>query len=671
MATGIPIDQNDPNSQSAGNALMQVNVPDPTGAALAGRCRGLIDESKRAKQQLEVEWKKYRRFYLANQWPKNRPTYKANNVINVIHSTIESVLPILTDDLPILEAKPRIEEEYTKAEKITHTYKFLHRKLGMENTIEETQLDALTYGSGFYKVTWDADREPRNYIDSETGELAVDEMGKRRVITIGEVGVFRISPFLIYPDPAATCVEDCAYIIEAKPVDLDYIRLRYPEHVDRVKVEDIPLPTAHSDWSDDPVVIDHNHDRRYSGTSAGDNTEGRKRVMLYEIWVKELSLLRQATEQTPLAYDYEQFPNGRLITMAGDVILRDIPFPYDDGEYPYVKQDDYPVSDSFFGMGECPNLMPLQKELNKRSSQLIENAQMIGNPKLLNPNQSGIDLSKWNSKPGTIITYEPDFPPKFLEVTPLPNYIFEILESTKRDVEWISGVHDVSMGRQPQGITAASAIAELQEAAQTKIRKKIRVRDRALEKVGEKMLSRIRQFYDEPRQIRVAGDEGFTFDEIHAPDLDGIFDIEINTGTRHPLSRAGRFQEAITLSEAGKIDDESLLEVIDWPGRDKINARRREREQREMEMQQQQMGIQQQMTIQQQQMKGDQQLEMEGMRQEGQMQQQMPPLEGMPAPPQGMPPEEAERLMALMQEAMQGDGEMPEEIAAMIGGQPE
>ena len=99
------------------------------------------------------------------------------------------------------------------------------------------------------------------------------------------------------------------------------------------------------------------------------------------------------------------------------------------------------------------------------------------------------------------------------------------------------------------------------------------------------------------------------------------FTVEIEAGSSLPTSRLARREEAIELFTAQAIDQESLLDVYDWPKRDEIVKRMGEaaRAQQEAQVQMEQMKAEQQ--AQQQQMQLQSQMQMKQMEMESHAQQ--------------------------------------------------
>ena len=80
------------------------------------------------------------------------------------------------------------------------------------------------------------------------------------------------------------------------------------------------------------------------------------------------------------------------------------------------------------------------------------------------------------------------------------------------ELKWITGNLDVNNGGVPSGVTAASAIAALKEDSGRSSKDSTKAAYRAYRKIVIKVIERIRQFYDIPRQFRITGDDGtYTF----------------------------------------------------------------------------------------------------------------------------------------------------------------
>src|SRR5690606_4370639 len=124
-------------------------------------------------------------------------------------------------------------------------------------------------------------------------------------------------------------------------------------------------------------------------------------------------------------------------------------------------------------MGEVEQLEPIQRVLNILESRFIDNARLMTNTVWVKSADAGISADKITNEEGAVYTIQnPRARFERLPPAPLPQHYFELYLQLQRNMETITGIHDVTQGRRPVGITAATAISLLQEAGQARIRDK-------------------------------------------------------------------------------------------------------------------------------------------------------------------------------------------------------
>ena len=153
---------------------------------------------------------------------------------------------------------------------------------------------------------------------------------------------------------------------------------------------------------------------------------------------------------------------------------------------------------------------------------------------------------------------------------------------------------DVNSGS-ASGVTAAAAIAALQEAGNKVSRDMISATFRAYVKVVTLVIELMRQFYDEERSFRITGGNqgGYRFvslsnaalrDQPMAPAYPGqeplfrrpVFDIKVKAQKRSPYSRLEQNQMALELYQRGFFNPEKAqetvgaLEMMEFEGVDKV-----------------------------------------------------------------------------------------------------
>jgi hypothetical protein len=91
---------------------------------------------------------------------------------------------------------------------------------------------------------------------------------------------------------------------------------------------------------------------------------------------------------------------------------------------------------------------------------------------------------------------------------PLSEINLSYLNNKIEELKFTAGNQDVINGRNPAGVTAASAIAALQETAGRMSTDSNKAAYRAFNRVVDMVIELIRQFYDLPRQFRIVGQYG-------------------------------------------------------------------------------------------------------------------------------------------------------------------
>ena len=494
----------------------------------------LFEHSKKSREDLTKKWDKWFSAYKgADEGSILKPKWKKDIALNYCFSSIETIIPTMTDNKPRLFCLPEERGDEMASKLANNILDYKWDDLDLDVSLTRVLRAMLIWGNAFWKIIWD---------------YALDD-----------VNVIMVNPHEIFVDPEATTLADCRYIIHAVIRDLAYIHKTYPENGKDVKAD-----TSHSDVEETRGLA-----------ATGDWKEDfDKKVLLLECWLRDPDEMEEYVEQTEngeVKAERPKYPNGRLITVANHILLRDKKNPYDD--FPFVKFTDYDLPNSFWGMGEIEQIYLLQQEINKRKAQIMKNSDLVANPSLLVPRNSGIDTEKLTNEPGGIIPYV-ETPPSFLVPGILPAYVFNLLERSKYELDSITGVHDVTQGRQPSGITAGIAIAELQEAAQTRLRLKTRMMEKTLRTAGYKILRLIHDFYTEPRILQIVGEDGKPqIIEFRGKDIPKDFKIQVEAGSSLPVNRYAKFQQAILLYNVKAIDQMALLEAANWPDRESIVAR--------------------------------------------------------------------------------------------------
>ena len=159
----------------------------------------------------------------------------------------------------------------------------------------------------------------------------------------------------------------------------------------------------------------------------------------------------------------------------------------------------------------------------------------------------------------------------------------------------VSGVHDITQGRNPSGLTSGRAISQLQEASQQIIRTKEReVGQDAVINLYKNTLSMLKYNYEQNIEIRSMSEEGqYEFTSIAPYELDDDMDFRYIPGSSLPENRASRFDQALDLVQIGLLTPEQFWR---WTQKDiskEILEEMLEQKRQAMEMMQQQQEVMQ------------------------------------------------------------------------------
>ena len=164
------------------------------------------------------------------------------------------------------------------------------------------------------------------------------------------------------------------------------------------------------------------------------------------------------------------------------------------------------------------------------------------------------------------------------------------------ELKEVSGNRDVSQGGTTSGLTAASAIAALQEAGSKLSRDMLKSAYRAFAKECYLIIELMRQFYDEQRVYRITGESGgveyATFSAqmlrgvpggvvggVQLGDHEPVFDITVSAAKKSTFSRLSQNETAKECYQLGFFApanaDAALaaLDMMDFEGIEKVRER--------------------------------------------------------------------------------------------------
>lgn len=452
---------------------------------------GLVDDRYKSaadnRRSHESSWFLSLAYYTGNQWVewKNnelRPSrdlsdpHRVFTQRNKIRPKVKKLLTRALSSRPIANVAPITDSEIdraatSEARAVIAHQDYLHSR---QSQLKRLSRYCLTTSTVFLKVYWDA-----------TADADVPKMNKYGEVTgstrsqVGEIEEDVVPCFEMYIDPKAHEFSEANWLIHSKVRSLDYVQTRYP-HGKYVEAEIASGPEGYVDSRMAAITGDYKR-----GSEPGKKTS----VVIKEMWEK------------PSA----RYPKGRLITVANGVLLRNDDWPFDKKDtFPFIPLSYEEGQDTVYGLNAVYDLIPAQRSYNQSLSRLEERERTAWG-KILAPLGSEIGEGAFNTaQENEVIYHNPGFQPIIIPAPTTPPIFHEKLAIEEGNLNDISGVHEVSEGSAPPGVTAGNAIELLQQGDVTQMADFTESLEHFIEEVAKWEVSLASQFYTEPRLVALS-----------------------------------------------------------------------------------------------------------------------------------------------------------------------
>lgn len=424
-------------------------------------------------------------------------------------------------------------------------------------------------GCAFFKVTWDA----------EKGH-ALDTSGE---IKEGDVTITLCPPFEIFPeDIAITDIDKQSSIMHAKVLTTKEVKRIWGKDVKGGEVNVFSFDNAQVGGG-------------FGYTASVPKIVSEKRE-------DSVTVIEKYEAPT------HEYPNGRLIIVAGDTLLYQGDMPYLNGEdgtrgYPFAKQVCIDNLTNFFGTSVVERIIPVQRAYNtvKNRKHEFMNRMAVGVMAVEDGSVDTDDLEEEGLPPGKVVVYrQGSTPPIMLSPTQVPSEFSREEEKLLNEFVMISGVSEVTTYSQvPANVASGTAISLLLEQDDTRIALTADSLRESIKRISKQVLRLYRQFAKVPRVKRITGDNGdveiasFCAGNIDSEDIvfDTISDIEDTLSARramvYDLLKLGLFAD-----ENGKLNASTkarLFEILgfgnweDGRSNDEIHRKKALKENMELE----------------------------------------------------------------------------------------
>ena len=263
---------------------------------------------------------------------------------------------------------------------------------------------------------------------------------------------------------------------------------------------------------------------------------------------------------------------------------------YDHGQYPFVFDPLFSVEGSPCGFSYIDVGKSAQEYIDRGNQAIMMNMLANAKPRHFIRSDGSVNEEEYADITKDFIHVDGNLGQDSImpvQGKPLNDIYVQVINNKVDELKEVTGNRDISTGGTTSGVTAASAIAAMQEAGSKLSRDNNKASYRAFRKVCLMVIELIRQFYSLPRCFRIMGENGAArFVEYSnagiQPQYQGVehgvdmgyrtplFDIEITAQKQSPYSKMSQNELALQFYSAGffnpQMADQALacLDMMDF-----------------------------------------------------------------------------------------------------------
>lgn len=405
---------------------------------------------------------------------------------------------------------------------------------------------------------------------------------------LGDIAVTNIDVHNLFWQPGVNDIEESERVFFLSLEDADKAKLMYPEIADKIGPQDTGK------------LMKYIHD---------DNVDTSNCVEVINMYYKKtvgLPVYADGTDAdgNPIKVQIHTVPKTylHLAIIVGDQLVfcseNDPAYAqgyYKHGKYPFVIRRAFPIKDTPWGFGYLDIMKAPQMYIDAMDDDIMRITDMKARPRFWvrkNGDISKEQFADWNEPFIEVGTGDLGASVRQVEISDVPAGIMQHKMNKIDELKETSGNRDFSQGSTQSGVTAASAIAALQEAGSKLSRDINKELYRGSREEYYLVIELIRQFYTEARPFRVTSGQldrqkyimysnaNITEDAI-LPDgtirhTKPIFDIQVTAEKQSPFNRAAQNETIKELYGMGLFAPENsvaalvCIDAMDFEGKDKI-----------------------------------------------------------------------------------------------------
>ena len=523
--------------------MTDITMAVPVGAEQIREARQILRKYKEGKANLEQKVIENEQWYKLRNWECMRKQSQEPDQVEPVSAWLFNAIANkhadAMDNFPSPNILPREEGDKAEADMLTSIIPVILQQNDFEETYDVEADDKLKSGTGIFGVFWDG---------SKLGGL-------------GDIAVEQVDVLSLFWEPGITDIQRGKNLFHVELVDNEDLEGMYPQLLGKLGNNTLDISTFLYDDAVDTTcksaVVDWYYKKRVGGRT----------VLHYCKFVEDAVLF--ATENDPQSY-----PNGW----------------YDHGLYPYVFDPLFRMKGTPCGFGYVDVAKYAQEYIDRGNQAILENMLENASPRHFIRSDGAVNEEEYADRRKKFIHVDGQLGQDSIlpvQGKVLSEVYLAVLNNKVDELKETTGNRDISNGGTTSGVTAASAIAAMQEAGSKLSRDNNKASYRAFRKVCLMIVELIRQFYDMPRCFRIMGQNGAARYVEYSnaglqPQFQGnelgvdmghrvpLFDIEITAQKASPYAKMSQNELALQFFGAGffnpQLADQALacLDMMDF-----------------------------------------------------------------------------------------------------------
>ena len=425
---------------------------------------------KTGKANLEQRLVENQQWYKLRQWESMRRAQKELGRKSQVEPTSAWLLNSIAnkhadamDNFPAANILPREEGDKGEAKMLSSILPVVLDQCEFEDTYSQVMDDKIESGTGVYGIFWDASKHNG----------------------LGDIDITCVDLINLFWESGITDIQQSRNVFYVTLQDNDILEGDYPQLKNKLSNPTIDLTKYiyddTIDTNDKSAVVDWYYKKR---------GQDGKTILHYCKFVAGQQEPLFATENEP---EYAQ--RGW----------------YDHGLYPFVFDRLMRCKGTPTGFGYIDIGKSAQEYIDRGDQAVLQNMLFNARPRHFIRQDGGVNEAEFADVTKDFIHVDGNLGTDSImpvQVNPLNQLFVTILANKVAELKETTGNRDVTTGGTTGGVTAASAIAAMQEAGNRLARDSNKGAYRAFRKVILICIELVRQFYDTPRYFRILGQYG-------------------------------------------------------------------------------------------------------------------------------------------------------------------